>query len=75
MEHLLKRIISNPEIFSGKPIIRGYRIRVQDVLEMLAGGMKEEEILSDFDYLEADDIKACLLYAALKMSHPVIHAA
>jgi uncharacterized protein (DUF433 family) len=75
MEHLLKRIISNPEIFSGKQIIRGYRIRVQDILEMLAGGMKEEEILSDFDYLEADDIKACLLYAALKMSHPVIHAA
>ena len=45
MEHLLKRIISNPEIFSGKPIIRGYRIRVQDILEMLAGGMKEDEIL------------------------------
>lgn len=75
MDGLLKRITNNPEIFSGKPIIRGMRIRVQDILEMLAGGMKEEEILKDFDYLEADDIKACLLYAALKISHPVIHAA
>jgi uncharacterized protein (DUF433 family) len=75
MDDLLKRITNNPEIFSGKPIIRGMRIRVQDILEMLAGGMKEEEILKDFDYLEAGDIKACLLYAALKISHPVIHAA
>ena len=75
MEELLIRITSNPGIFSGKPIIRDMRIRVQDVLEMLAGGMKEEEILNDFPYLERYDIKACLLYAALKMSHPVIHAA
>ena len=75
MNELLKRITSNPGIFSGKPIIRGMRIRVQDILEMLAGGMKEEEILNDYPYLESDDIKACLLYAALKLSHPVIHAA
>ena len=74
MNDLLKRITKNPGIFSGKPIIRGMRIRVQDILEMLAGGMKDEEILTDFPYLEPDDIKACLLYAALKMSHPVIHA-
>lgn len=75
MNDMLKRISSNPEIFNGKPIIRGMRIRVQDILEMLASGMKEEEILQDFPYLESEDIKACLLYAALKMNHPVIHAA
>jgi uncharacterized protein (DUF433 family) len=75
MDDQLKRITSNPGIFSGKPIIRDMRIRVQAVLEMLAGGRIEEEIVNDFPYLEPEDIKACFLYAALKMSHPVIHAA
>ena len=51
------------------------RIRVTDVLEMLAGGMTHEEILSDFPYLEADDIRAALAYAAREMSHPVVTAA
>jgi uncharacterized protein (DUF433 family) len=49
---------------SGKPCIRGMRITVQDVLEYLAGGMTEEEILSDFPELTRDDIRACLAFAA-----------
>lgn len=49
---------------SGKPCIRGMRITVQDVLEYLAGGMTEEEILSDFPELTHEDIRACLAFAA-----------
>ena len=49
---------------SGKPCIRGLRITVQDVLEYLAGGMSEEEILADFSELNREDIRACLAFAA-----------
>ena len=49
---------------SGKPCIRGMRITVYDVLEYLAGGMTEDEILADFPELERDDIRACLAFAA-----------
>jgi len=49
---------------TGKPCIRGTRIAVQDVLEYLASGMSEEEILSDFPYLEQEDIRACVAFAA-----------
>ncbi|WP_414575764.1 DUF433 domain-containing protein [Anabaena sp. CCY 9402-a] len=49
---------------SGKPCIRGMRITVYDILEYLAGGMKEEEILEDFSELTTEDIKACLGFAA-----------
>jgi len=49
---------------SGKACIRGLRITVQDVLEYLASGMSQEEILSDFPDLKAEDIRACLAYAA-----------
>jgi uncharacterized protein (DUF433 family) len=50
------------------------RIRVKDVLEMLASGVSETEILEDFPYLEADDIRACLEYAANEVGHPVLVA-
>jgi uncharacterized protein (DUF433 family) len=49
---------------NGKPCIRGMRITVQDILEYLAGGMTEEQILADFPELTSDDIKACLAFAA-----------
>jgi uncharacterized protein (DUF433 family) len=49
---------------SGKPTIRGMRITVQDVLEYLAGGMSEDEIISDFPELTREDIRACLAFAA-----------
>lgn len=59
-----KIITMEPGKRSGKPCIRGMRITVQDVLEYLAGGMTEEEILRDFSELTRDDIKACLAFAA-----------
>lgn len=72
---LLKRITHNPKQFGGRPCIRGMRFKVTDVLELLAYGMTTEQILEEHPSLEADDIKACLLYAVLKMDHPVLIAA
>jgi len=57
-------ITNEPGKRSGKPCIRGMRIAVQDILEYLAGGMTEEQILADFPELTSDDIKACLAFAA-----------
>lgn len=64
MPELLDRIILDPEVRSGKPVIRGTRITVSDVLEYLAGGMSQEEILADFPDLTAEDIRAALTFAA-----------
>jgi uncharacterized protein (DUF433 family) len=64
MTKLLERITLNPEIRSGKPVIRGTRITVADILEYLAGGMSQEEILTDFPSLEEADIRASLAFAA-----------
>jgi uncharacterized protein (DUF433 family) len=75
IDNLLNRITYNPGIFGGKPIIRGMRFRVTDMLELLASGMSSKEILDDFPYLEAEDIQACLFYAAQKLNHPRLHAA
>jgi uncharacterized protein (DUF433 family) len=59
-----QRITFNPRQCGGRPCIRGMRIRVADILEMLAQGVEVEEILADFPDLEPKDIKACLHYAA-----------
>jgi uncharacterized protein (DUF433 family) len=56
----LDRITFNPEQCGGRPCIRGMRIRVKDVLDLLAAGVSEKEILEDYPDLEAEDIKACL---------------
>ena len=69
---LLDRITFDPGQCGGRPCIRGMRIRVKDILEMLAGGASESEILSDFPYLEADDIRASLEYAAAQVDHAVV---
>ncbi len=69
---ILDRITINPGIFNGKPIIRGMRFKVSDVLGYLSSGMSVEEILEDFPYLEKEDITAALLYASKKLDHPVI---
>jgi len=63
-EDLLWRITSVPGQCGGKPCIRGMRIRVLDILELLANNVSKEEILEDFDYLCPDDIRAALLYAS-----------
>jgi uncharacterized protein (DUF433 family) len=73
---LLKRIVVKPGVMSGKPIVRGLRFPVADILEMLASGMNEAEILEQHPILEKDDIHAALLYASLKINDTVIiHAA
>jgi uncharacterized protein (DUF433 family) len=64
----LDRITVNPAICHGAPTIRGMRLRVQDVLELLASGMSYDDILTDYDELERDDILAVLEYAALDSS-------
>lgn len=68
------RITFNPEQCGGRPCVRGMRIRVKDVLDLLAAGVREAEILEDFPYLESDDITACLEYAAEEVDHPVLIA-
>lgn len=71
----LDRITFNPEQCGGRPCIRGMRIRVLDILEMMAGGMTEAEILGDFPYLEAEDIRASLQFAAAQANHAILRAA
>ena len=58
----------------GRPCIRGMRIRVKDVLDMLADGATQEEILTDFPYLQAEDIQASIAYAARYLDHAVLVA-
>jgi uncharacterized protein (DUF433 family) len=72
MSELLERITIEKGKCGGRPCIRGMRMRVTDVLEMLAAGESAESILSYHPDLEADDIRACLAYAARELSHPVI---
>ena len=68
------RITSNPEQCGGRPCIRGMRIRVSDILEMLSTGVTPEQILQDFPDLEMEDIRACLRYAAHRVDIPRIAA-
>ena len=71
---LLARITIEPEQCGGRPCIRGMRIRVNDVLELLAAGETPEQILADYPYLQLDDIAASLLYAAHQLDHPILAA-
>jgi uncharacterized protein (DUF433 family) len=74
MSNLLNRITINPEICGGRPCIRGLRVRVKDVLDMLAGGASRSEILEDYPYLEDEDITAALEFASRAADHPVLTA-
>lgn len=71
---LLERITVDPEIVHGRPAVRGTRMRVSDVLSLLAAGADETEILEDYPYLTAEDIRACLAYAAAQADHAVVIA-
>jgi len=75
MSDLLSRITIDANQCGGRPCIRGMRIRVQDVLDMLAGGASHEDILTDFPYLELDDIRASLAYAAASIGDTIVIAA
>lgn len=74
MSELLKRITINPRQCGGRPCIRGMRIRVSDVLDLFGAGLSAEEILDEMPDLEAEDLKAALLYASRKLNHPVLVA-
>ena len=69
-----KRITINTEQCSGRPCIRGLRIRVIDILDLLANGLSHTEILEELPDLEKEDILAALKYASRKLDHPVIAA-
>lgn len=68
-QKLLERITVNPDIFGGKPIIRGHRLAVEHVLGMLAAGDSAETILEGYPWLEPADIQACLAYAHKLVAH------
>jgi uncharacterized protein (DUF433 family) len=69
---LIERITVDADKCGGRPCIRGLRVRVTDILGMLAEGVSYDEILRDFPYLEPDDIKAALAYAARQADHAVL---
>ena len=71
----LHRITVSPNVCDGRPAIRGLRIRVKDILEMLAAGASRDQILADYSYLEAEDIVAALQFAAMQSDHPVLRGA
>lgn len=71
---MLERITISPEQCGGKPCIRGMRIRVTDVLELLANGLTQEQVVEELE-IELEDIQACLHYAVIKLNHPVLIAA
>ncbi len=72
MGNLTKRITVNPKQCGGRPCVRGMRIRVTDVLDLLANGLTPEKIREEMPDLEFEDIKACIKFARDKLDHPVL---
>jgi uncharacterized protein (DUF433 family) len=74
MADQLSRITINPQQCGGRPCIRGMRIRVTDVLDLLAAGLSSEQVLEELPDLEPEDITAALQFASRKLDHPVLAA-
>ena len=74
MAKLAERITVNRKQCGGQPCVRGMRIRVVDVLELLAAGLSPAQVLKELPDLEPEDIKACLRYASKRLNHPVLAA-
>jgi uncharacterized protein (DUF433 family) len=74
MANLEERITVDPEQCGGRPCIRGMRIRVSDVLDLLANGLTPEQIIKELPDLEIEDIRACLRFASHRFDHPVVAA-
>ncbi|MSS72975.1 MAG: DUF433 domain-containing protein [Candidatus Latescibacteria bacterium] len=70
MANLAKRITVDPEQCGGRPCIRSLRIRVTDVLDLLANGLTPDQVLEELPDLEAEDIAACLRFASQRLNHP-----
>lgn len=74
MSDLMERITINPAQCGGRPCIRGMRIRVIDILDLLASGLSKEQVLEELPDLEPEDVQAALRYAARRLDHPVLAA-
>jgi uncharacterized protein (DUF433 family) len=74
MAELAERITVNPAQCGGRPCIRGMRIRVIDVLDLLATGLTQQQVLKELPDLEAEDISACLRFASSRLDHPILAA-
>ncbi|HEY0412381.1 MAG TPA: DUF433 domain-containing protein [Allosphingosinicella sp.] len=68
------RIAVDPAVCGGRPTVAGTRMRVSDILEALASGATEAEIVSDFPYIAVEDVRACLAFAAAAAGHPIVTA-
>lgn len=71
---LIDRITVNPRQCGGRPCVRGMRIRVTDVLDLLASGLTREQVLEELPDLEPEDLDACLRFASRRIDHPVVVA-
>ena len=69
------RIVIDPEVCGGRPIIAGTRVRVSDILDALGAGDGIDDLLADFPYVSREDIQACFVYAARAVGHPVVQVA
>jgi len=74
MAELAQRITVDPEQCGGRPCIRGMRIRVSDVLDLLANGLTPEQVIEELPDLEPEDVQACLRFASHRLDHPVLAA-
>jgi uncharacterized protein (DUF433 family) len=71
---LMERITVNPDQCGGRPCVRGMRIRVSNVLDLLAAGLSAAEVLTELPDLNGDDVAACLRFASRRLDHPVLAA-
>ena len=74
MTMLAERITVDPEQCGGRPSVRGMRIRVSDVLDLLANGLTPKQIIEELPDLESEDIAACLRFASRRLDHPVLES-
>ena len=72
MAAVAERITVNPDQCGGRPCVRSLRIRVTDVLDLLASGLSPDEVLAELPDLEAEDISACLRFASRRLDHPIV---
>jgi len=72
MAELMDRITVDPEQCGGRPCVRGMRIRVSDVLDLLANGLSPEEIIGEMPDLELEDVRASLRFASRRLDHPIV---
>jgi uncharacterized protein (DUF433 family) len=74
MTDIANRITASPAQCGGRPCVRGMRIRVIDVLDLLAAGLTQQQVLAELPDLEAPDIAACLKFASSRLDHPILAA-